>query len=1555
MKTSWRSHRRNRRGMPMDRIAYLAEPLEGRFLLATDFHVDVNSPGPMRDGTSWVNAYTDLQQALAVAVTGDRILVADGTYTPTATADRKISFQLKTGVSVFGGYAGHGAANPDARDVKVYQTILSGNIGEINNRHDNSYHVVRASSVYSTVLDGVTITGGEANDLNYEDSSYGAGMYISYSSPTLTNCTFSGNSADFNGGGIWIGSYSSPNLTNCAFSANAADQGGGMYNRGMYNETSSTSLTNCTFNDNSAGDGAGMYTSYSSPILTNCVFSRNSAIGDGWISSAGGGIYNDEGSPILTNCRFSGNSATNYGGAFYSDFLSSSRLTNCAFSGNWAGERGGGMYISESDSPPRLTNCTFSGNSACEAGGVYSILSQSYSNPVLINCILWGNQASAGSQISLGATVSFSDIEGGFAGAGNLNTDPLFLRDPSPGPDGEWGTVDDDYGDLRLFAVSSAVDAGNNAAVPTGTGIATDLSGNSRFQDIPTTPDTGFGSGPIVDLGAYETSPSLTADTGGPYVVFQGQERTLDGRGASTVAGALQYTWEWTGDGLFNDATGASPVFSAVGLPAPSTFTISLRVTDAFGQSIVGESTLKVIRPVVYVDARAVGSNDGSSWANAMTNLALALQQAVPAEQIRVAGGTWKPTNAANRTISFQLSSGVAVCGGYAGVGDANPDARDVALYPTILSGDIGVAGDNSDNSYHVVTSDGVNSTSILDGFTITAGNANGAWGSPNSRGGGMLNLASSPTLTNCTFSGNSGGDGGGGGMCNDNSSPTLANCTFRGNLAAMNGGAMYNTRSSPTLVNCIFSGNWADGHGGGIYNDNSSPTLANCTLSGNLNTRADSGGIYNYSSSPTLANCILWRNPAPSAYPPDSQIAQWGGHTTVSYSDVQGGSPGTGNINADPLFVQNPSPGADGYWGSADDQYGDLRLQDTSPCIDAASNAAVPSNIKTDVYGSPRVVDFPGVRDPGCMVDMGAYEHPSDVNRPPTDIALSTQSVREEQPIGTVIGMLTASDPDGDSTFAYTLVSGEGDSDNASFTVSGNQLITAVTMDRATQSSYSLRVKATDTGGLSFEKAFTVAVIDDVNHPPTLDPLDNQFRNTDNLWPWGVYLSGISAGAGDEGQALTITATCNNYAVIWCLTVSYVSGSSTGALSITTSGAVGTAVVTVTVRDSGGTENGGVDTTTRTFSFSVVDRTPPDAPSVPDLSSDSDSGFSSSDNVTNVTTPIFRGTVEPASLVKIYCDGTIVGSGKADATGVYKITVSKLNSSSHKITASATDAAGNTSVKSGSLTINIKTAAPAMPSGPNLAAPSGSWLYNGLLMIPITGSTTPTFTGTAEPGGLVVLYSDGVVVGSATALSTRVYSIATNVLRPGDHSMTANVTDAAGNCSVLSASKIITVDTAAPTAVVTAKKVTKAKKGAHSFTVVYSDFGPVDLNSIGSGDIQVTGPRKYRQNAKLVSKTRLVGGKSVKAVYSIVPPGGGWDRLDGGTYTVSLLGKQVRDAVGLYAALRKIGTFSVAIGKSRPAASAISRPGEPILGSRRVDTGLFAARKQIVESSVWA
>ena len=265
------------------------------------FFVDIDAVGA-NNGSSWADAFNHLQDALSIAWPGDEIHVAQGTYKPDLGAgitpgDWTATFNLINGVTIEGGYAGYGEPDPDSRNIELNETILSGDIGFLGYNPDNSYHVVTGSGTDPTaVLNGVIVTGGNA-DGGYPPICFGGGMYNEYGSPTVINCTFSGNFSH-NGGGMYNYSGSST-LTNCIFSDNLAGDGGG-----MLNDQSNITLINCTFSGNSADiNGGGMHDSHSDSTVVNCTFSENSS------KSHGGGMHGAFSEPTLTNCILWGNAS----------------------------------------------------------------------------------------------------------------------------------------------------------------------------------------------------------------------------------------------------------------------------------------------------------------------------------------------------------------------------------------------------------------------------------------------------------------------------------------------------------------------------------------------------------------------------------------------------------------------------------------------------------------------------------------------------------------------------------------------------------------------------------------------------------------------------------------------------------------------------------------------------------------------------------------------------------------------------------------------------------------------------------------------------------------------------------------------------------------------------------------------------------------------------------------------------------------------------------------------------------------------------------------------
>ena len=450
-------------------------------------YVDIDATGA-NNGTSWTDAFTDLQSALATAVPDDEMWVAEGVYKPTSGADRSISFQLINGVVLYGGFSGVENSLPE-RDWNANLTTLSGDIGISGDNSDNSYHVVTGSGTDATaILDGFTITGGNANSNPYYMT--GGGFYNKNGSPMLTNLAISGNSANIYGGGM-DNDAGNPTLTNVSFHGNTASAGGGLYNYG-----GSLTLINVIFSNNSViGSGGGIYSSYGTLTLTHVTFSANSAYLGGGMRSVnsnstltdvsfsantattdgeGGGMHNSgSGTTSLMNVTFSGNSSSYYGGGLVNTGANLT-LTNVTFSVNSAVFRGGGMVNVASS--PVLTNVTLYGNSAGDSGsGIYNT---SGSNPSLINSIVWNNTPTFNQIAGDPASVTYSDIEGGYTGIGNINADPLL------------SALGDNGGPTLTHALlsgSPAIDAGSPTVCP-----ATDQRGVPRPQGL------------LCDIGAYE-------------------------------------------------------------------------------------------------------------------------------------------------------------------------------------------------------------------------------------------------------------------------------------------------------------------------------------------------------------------------------------------------------------------------------------------------------------------------------------------------------------------------------------------------------------------------------------------------------------------------------------------------------------------------------------------------------------------------------------------------------------------------------------------------------------------------------------------------------------------------------------------------------------------------------------------------------------------------------------------------------------------------------------------------------------------------------------------
>lgn len=565
--------------------------------------VDVKAAGG--SGTSWSDAFSDLQDAVAIAAAADEIWVAAGTYTPSDT-DATASFVLAPGVELYGGFSGV-ETEREQRDWVVNETILSGDIGRDdavapwpsgwNIMTANAGHVVVASGTdRGTVLDGFTIANGHTGPAGTpagHELMFGSGVYIVDGSPTIRNCTFTHNLAAFGSGGGMYCMDSSPLVEHCVFVENFVHSGGG---GGMFVYGDSLpDIRNCEFRNNISvattisnvdGDGAGLGIQSTRWVtITDCRFEGNVArsffaVGDA--IGYGGGLWSWNGGLTVERCAFLNNRA-NYGAGLM--VWGSALISNCLFQGNTAvvqpndpypeqgGDGAGIMAWSAAPDLVDIVNCTIAYNQGKKYVGAVTFWGAQIN---IHNSIIRNNSAAhpetAGTwkeQILGFNEITYSNVQHIFKPhapgedpldpadlPGVIDADPMFVYPP---------------GDLHLVQRSPCIDAANNAAVPGG--VLTDLDGNDRFVDAPDVADSGSGAPPIVDMGAYEFhTASIVGDLdsdadvdGDDYVLFllcfAGPDSPMPG----SCPASIQCDFDGDGDVDMSDAAKLTVAFTGHG------------------------------------------------------------------------------------------------------------------------------------------------------------------------------------------------------------------------------------------------------------------------------------------------------------------------------------------------------------------------------------------------------------------------------------------------------------------------------------------------------------------------------------------------------------------------------------------------------------------------------------------------------------------------------------------------------------------------------------------------------------------------------------------------------------------------------------------------------------------------------------------------------------------------------------------------------------------------------------------------------------------------------
>lgn len=570
------------------------------------------------NGSSWTDAFLSLQSAIATSVSGDQIWVAQGTYVPSAPhfvgGARSVTFYIPgKNVQLYGGFDGTETLLSQ-RDWVANPTVLSGEIGAPG-LADNAFHVLWLDNCDNSMrVDGFTIRDGNA-DLFFFPQEAGGGIFLdrftgSQTSPTIANCTFTGNHANRGGAIFCFGFFgeNNPQVTGCTFDRNVANFGGAVYNYSQGGSgDASPDFSDCTFSGNYAAANGGAVANHSNgvegacqtnPSFTDCTFFQDTAI------FFGGAIFTEtldggSSSPSHDGCVFNENRAGENGGATYAfandgyvgaayldcDFTFNHAtsggavfhragaggaceptLDACLFENNTAAGGSGGAAYNHGDGgvcTPVFQTCTFVGNSAGNVGG--ALVNDNASQPLTHRCDFLGNSATNNAGGYFGSGADHELVNCVFSGNEASNpsavyflsaTNALALNCSFSGNDGV----------TCLLASGSSASLKNGIVWGNGggvTGFSVDFSivegGHSGTDNLNADPlfvdqpPVGLGAGG--DLRLLSCSPAIETGTnaGAPADDFDGNPRPHDAdgnAGAETDMGAFEFQGTASGTGL---------------------------------------------------------------------------------------------------------------------------------------------------------------------------------------------------------------------------------------------------------------------------------------------------------------------------------------------------------------------------------------------------------------------------------------------------------------------------------------------------------------------------------------------------------------------------------------------------------------------------------------------------------------------------------------------------------------------------------------------------------------------------------------------------------------------------------------------------------------------------------------------------------------------------------------------------------------------------------------------------------------------------------------------
>ena len=737
---------------------------------------------------------------------------------------------------------------------------------------------IQAGINASTAGSVVMVASGTYKGAGNKDLNFGFGTYVvplrSEDGPevTIIDCEGSGRGFDLR--------FERDDVIVDGFTVTDADSSG------IYLWASDMTVTNCRIIENAGTNGGGIEIEQCDPTISNCIIRFNTASGDG------GGVYSRDGAGDFINCTITDNDAGGDGGGLCLTSGSSCTIANSTITRNTAGTSGGGVYC----------------------------LSSSY--PDITNCILWGDSPDEIAVSSSSPTVTYSDVEGGYTGTGNIDQDPQLANAV--------------FGDYHLKSGSPCIDAGTSNGTPTR-----DMDTWPRYDD-PLTTNTGGGTYPYYDMGAYEYRNDIYVNDATGSDCWDGLKRVWDGTHGpkKTIQGgidaAIDGTKVFVADGTYTGTGNRDVDFSGKSITLRSENGPNVTIIDCqnAGQGL-------------YIDG-VVATVDGFTIRNGAASAGAAIE-------------CW---NSALTVTNCILTDNTALWAGGAMYCSHNPM---LTMSNCTISNNAAPWGGGM---YCDDTIGMISNCSIIDN-------------SATRKGGAIFWEWPAVMLKDCTISRNTAGEDGGAMEC-ISSGTEILNCIISDNTAGDTGGAIrFYYANGVAITNCLIRDNSATYTGGGIYFHGSEAVVTNCTIVENSALAWSSivfggGGIScNSTNSGTsvveVTNSILWSNLSfPNA---GHEIAVWSSTwpstMTVTYTDIGGAMGGvyvdtgciftwgTGNINGNPFFA---SPGTDDY-----------RLTAPSPCIDIGDNNATNLPLR-DLDGNQRI----WFGSMGWTVDMGAYEFAS-------------------------------------------------------------------------------------------------------------------------------------------------------------------------------------------------------------------------------------------------------------------------------------------------------------------------------------------------------------------------------------------------------------------------------------------------------------------------------------------------------------------------------------------------------------------------------------------------